>query len=109
MLGATGSLTVSRWNIERIRELGIALEIDDFGTGHTSILSLVRLKPSRIKIDRELVLPAVEGGAALEIVRPIIGMARRLGIGVTAEGVETERHATLMEEVGCDVLQGFAP
>jgi diguanylate cyclase (GGDEF)-like protein len=98
---------INRWKIEKIREAGIALEVDDFGSGHTSILSLMRIKPDRIKIDRDLVIPAINDGAALEIVRSIVTIAHSLGIAVTAEGIETEQHAKLMEQLGCDVLQGF--
>jgi len=100
--------TVTQWNIDRAKDAGIALEIDDFGTGHTSILSLVRLKPKRIKIDRNLVLPIVESETARDILASIVAIARSLEIGVTAEGVETERHAEILAALGCDTLQGYA-
>ena len=45
------------WNVEQIKELGIDIEIDDFGTGHASIVSLLKLKPRRLKIDRQLITP----------------------------------------------------
>src|SRR5690606_18993044 len=48
-----------RWNAEQIKELGIDIEIDDFGTGYASIVSLMKLKPRRLKIDRQLVNPIV--------------------------------------------------
>ncbi|MFW2589743.1 EAL domain-containing protein [Sagittula sp. SSi028] len=94
-------------NIERARAQGISLEIDDFGTGHTSILGLIRLKPNRIKIDKNLVIPAVQSATAREVVRSIVAIARSLNIGITAEGVETEAHASLMQRLGCDTLQGY--
>ena len=47
------------WNVEQIKELGIDIEIDDFGTGYASIVSLLKLKPRRLKIDRQLVMPIV--------------------------------------------------
>ncbi len=47
-------------NLERIKALGIDIEIDDFGTGHTSIVSLLKLRPKRLKIDRQLVMPNLE-------------------------------------------------
>ena len=49
--------TIATSNIDRIKALGIDIEIDDFGTGHTSIVSLLKLKPKRLKIDRQLVMP----------------------------------------------------
>jgi EAL domain-containing protein (putative c-di-GMP-specific phosphodiesterase class I) len=100
--------SVSKWNIQALQDAGIDLEIDDFGTGHTSILSLVQLKPNRIKIDKDLVLPAPESLTARDVVRSIVSIARTLNIGVTAEGVETEAHADLMRDLGCDTLQGYA-
>ena len=52
------------WNIDQIKELGIDIEIDDFGTGYASIVSLLKLKPRRLKIDRQLVMPIVESAGA---------------------------------------------
>ena len=51
------------WNVEQIKELGIDIEIDDFGTGHASIVSLLKLKPRRLKIDRQLILPVIRSPA----------------------------------------------
>lgn len=95
-------------NINGIKSLGIGIDIDDFGTGHTSFLSLIRLRPRRFKIDRQLVLPIVEHKEQREIVKSLIGIGRTLGIQVVAEGVETMEHAHLLKELGCDYLQGFA-
>jgi EAL domain-containing protein (putative c-di-GMP-specific phosphodiesterase class I) len=100
--------SVSKWNIQSLQDAGIALEIDDFGAGHTSILSLVHLKPDRIKIDKDLVLPAPDSQTARDVIRSIVSIAKTLNIGVTAEGVETEAHAALMRRLGCDTLQGYA-
>lgn len=100
--------TLSKWNIQSLQDAGIALEIDDFGAGHTSILSLVHMKPDRIKIDKDLVLPAPDSQTARDVIRSIISIAKTLNIGVTAEGVETEAHVALMRSLGCDTLQGYA-
>jgi len=95
-------------NIERIKRLGIDIEIDDFGTGHTSILSLLRLKPKRLKIDRQLVMPITNSPQERALVRSIIEIARSLGVETVAEGVESLDHAGLLRQLGCDFLQGYA-
>ena len=96
------------WNIEQIKELGIDIEIDDFGTGYASIVSLLKLKPRRLKIDRQLVMPIVRSPAQRQLVGSIIDIGKSLGIEVVAEGVETMEHARILRELGCDVLQGYA-
>ena len=95
-------------NLEKIKALGIDIEIDDFGTGHTSIISLLRLKPNRLKIDRQLVMPILSSPQERSMVRSIIDIARSLGVETVAEGVETMEHATLLRQMGCDVFQGYA-
>jgi EAL domain-containing protein (putative c-di-GMP-specific phosphodiesterase class I) len=95
-------------NIESIKALGIDIEVDDFGTGHTSIVSLLRLKPKRLKIDRQLVMPILEASQERALVRSIIDIARSLGIETVAEGVESMDHATMLAQMGCDLLQGYA-
>ncbi|MCL6706181.1 EAL domain-containing protein [Pseudomonas sp. R2.Fl] len=99
---------IATHNIERVKELGIDIEIDDFGTGHTSIVSLLKLKPKRLKIDRQLVMPILGSPQERTLVRSIIDIARSLGIESVAEGVETPQHAQMLREMGCDILQGFA-
>jgi EAL domain-containing protein (putative c-di-GMP-specific phosphodiesterase class I) len=95
-------------NLERIKALGIDIEIDDFGTGHTSIVSLLKLKPKRLKIDRQLVMPIITSPQERSLVRSIIEIARSLGVETVAEGVETMQHAAMLRDLGCDHLQGYA-
>ncbi|MGE7371232.1 EAL domain-containing protein [Neorhizobium sp. NPDC001467] len=95
-------------NLERIKALGIDIEIDDFGTGHTSIVSLLKLKPKRLKIDRQLVMPILDAPPERALVRSIIDIARSLGVETVAEGVESMAHAAMLRELGCDLLQGYA-
>jgi diguanylate cyclase (GGDEF)-like protein len=95
-------------NLERIKALGIDIEIDDFGTGHTSIVSLLKLKPKRLKIDRQLVQPIIASSQERALVSSIIEIARSLGVETVAEGVETAAHAELLRDLGCDILQGYA-
>ncbi|WP_234189422.1 EAL domain-containing protein [Shinella sp. NM-101] len=95
-------------NLARIKALGIDIEIDDFGTGHTSIVSLLKLKPKRLKIDRQLVAPILSSHNEQALVRSIIEIGRSLGIEIVAEGVETMEHAEMLGLLGCDLLQGYA-
>ncbi len=99
---------VVRWNIDQIKELGIDIEIDDFGTGYASIVSLMRLKPRRLKIDRQLVMPIVESAAQRRLVKSIVDIGKSLGIEVIGEGVETIAHAAILRDLGCQALQGYA-
>ena len=95
-------------NLARIKALGIDIAIDDFGTGHTSIVSLLKLKPKRLKIDRQLVAPILSSHNEQALVRSIIEIGRSLGIEIVAEGVETMQHAEMLGLLGCDLLQGYA-
>jgi len=96
------------WNVEQIKELGIDIEIDDFGTGYASIVSLIKLKPRRLKIDRQLVMPITGSPAQRHLVESIIEIGKSLGIEVIAEGVETMEHARVLRQLGCHGLQGYA-
>ncbi|URK87681.1 EAL domain-containing protein [Rhizobium sp. RCAM05350] len=88
--------------------LGIEIEIDDFGTGHASIVGLMKLNPSRLKIDRALVKPIIEAAEQRKLVGSIIDIGHSLNIEVVAEGVETIQHAHILRDLGCDTLQGYA-
>lgn len=94
-------------NLRYLRKLGVDLEIDDFGTGHASIVSLLRLNPKTLKIDRELVQKVADSRSRRSLVGSIIDIGRSLGIRVVAEGVETAGHVRVLRALGCDVLQGF--
>jgi len=96
------------WNIDRIKELGIDVEIDDFGTGYASIVSLQKLRPTRLKIDRQLVAPILAEPAQRRLVGSIVDIGKSMGIEVVAEGVESLEHAGILRDLGCDILQGYA-
>lgn len=95
------------WNIDRIKEMGIGIDVDDFGTGHASIVGLLKLAPDSLKIDQQLVNPIVRSPAQRELLKSIINIGHSLGIRVIAEGVETQQHVTILQDLGCDMLQGF--
>lgn len=94
-------------NVEALKRFGVDIEIDDFGTGHTSIISLLKLKPKRLKIDRQLVTPITSSEQERKLVRSIIEIAASLGIETVAEGIETREHADMLTKMGCDTLQGY--
>jgi len=96
------------WNVEQIKNLGIDIEIDDFGTGYASVVSLLKLKPRRLKIDRQLVIPLLHSPGQRQLVGSIIDIGKSLGIEVLAEGVETMSHANVLKALGCHALQGHA-
>lgn len=95
-------------NIERLTAMGIDIEIDDFGTGYASIISLLQLKPARLKIERRLIAPIISSTSQRQLVSSIIEIGKSLGIRVVAEGVETRDHVSILSELGCDTLQGYA-
>ncbi len=98
-------------NLLELRELGVGIAIDDFGTGYSSLSYLHKLPVTTLKIDQAFVheiglqtLPEREGAA---IIRTIIALARNLGMGVVAEGVETNAQRDLLLSLGCESLQGY--
>jgi diguanylate cyclase (GGDEF)-like protein/PAS domain S-box-containing protein len=96
--------------LRSLRELGVGVAFDDFGTGYASLSYLTRYPLSRIKIDRSFVMKIGAGSVSEDsgaIVRGVILMARQLGLQVTAEGVESQIQATFLGAEGCDEVQGF--
>lgn len=95
-------------NLDVAHALGIDIEIDDFGTGHASIVSLLQIEPARLKLDRELVDPILASTKRKRLLKSLISIGKMLNIKVVAEGVETLEHAKVLGEMGCDHLQGYA-
>jgi diguanylate cyclase (GGDEF)-like protein/PAS domain S-box-containing protein len=93
--------------VERLRARGLRIAIDDFGTGYSSLLYLRRFPVDRIKIAQEFVKDIGIEPNDTAIVKAAIGLARELGIGVMAEGVETADQVRLLHEWGCEQGQGF--
>jgi EAL domain-containing protein (putative c-di-GMP-specific phosphodiesterase class I) len=93
--------------IERVKSLGIEIEIDDFGTGHASIVSLLELAPSRFKIDRRFTAPLEKSDTQRRLMAGLIAIGKALGIKVVAEGIESMVQADILRNLGCDYLQGF--
>ncbi|WP_019567862.1 bifunctional diguanylate cyclase/phosphodiesterase [Thioalkalivibrio sp. ALMg13-2] len=92
---------------QRLRHAGMSLAVDDFGTGHASLVQLKQIPADTLKIDRSFVKDLDQGEEHSQIVRAIILMAHTLGLDVIAEGVETERQAEILQQLDCHTAQGF--
>ncbi|MDG0814381.1 EAL domain-containing protein [Cohnella rhizosphaerae] len=93
--------------LELLRDMGITLSIDDFGTQHSSLGYLKSLPISRIKIDRSFVSGIGKDERDEAIIHAMMLVARRLKLSVVAEGVETEAQYRFLAEHDCDDIQGF--
>lgn len=83
------------------------MAIDDFGAGYSSLSYLNPLPVDTLKIDRSFVLHLGKDTTAGTVARGMVGLARRLGLRVVAEGVETESRSSLLRNPGCDYAQGY--
>ncbi|MBS1207253.1 MAG: diguanylate cyclase [Proteobacteria bacterium] len=92
-------------NLKMIHQIGIQIAIDDFGTGYSSLAYLRKFNIDFLKIDRSFVEDLK--GVGFELCTAIIAMAHSLGLGVIAEGVETEEQEKLLIELECDYMQGY--
>lgn len=93
--------------LERFRYLGVKIAMDDFGTGYSSLAHLRDFPFDRIKIDRSFVVRAQKEEASQSILKGIIQIARNLNVNILAEGVETEQQLKMVEDLGCDEVQGY--
>lgn len=93
--------------ISEMRAQKISIELDDFGTGHSSLLSLMKLLPDTVKIDRQLLKPVDTSAYAYRTLRSVVEMCHATGASVTAEGVETKEQFKAIREIGVDTAQGF--
>jgi EAL domain-containing protein (putative c-di-GMP-specific phosphodiesterase class I) len=91
----------------RLREAGVRIAVDDFGTGYANLAYLTSLPLDAIKIDRSLVADIVGGERDRIVVKALIHLARELELKVVVEGVETTSQLALLAEWGCDLYQGF--
>jgi diguanylate cyclase len=93
--------------LEALRELGVGLSLDDFGTGHASLARLATLPVDELKIDRSFITDIATNGAHRAIARTIVDLGRSLGLRVVAEGIEDDECLSVVRALGCDVAQGY--
>ena len=93
--------------LRQLREAGVNIAFDDFGTGYASLSLLKRYPLTKLKIDRSFTVELDGGEVGGAIVNAIISMARSLSLEVIAEGVETRWQADLLRAAGCNLAQGY--
>lgn len=98
-------ITVSK--LERLKSHGISVAVDDFGTGYSSLKYIKMLPVDVIKIDRSFIWGATEDPKDLAILKAIGSLCQGLDLMMVAEGIENEVQRKLVEEIGCNVVQGF--
>jgi diguanylate cyclase (GGDEF)-like protein len=95
---------------ERLREvkaLGVRVAIDDFGTGYASLSHLQRMPIDILKIDRSFVAALNDRAQSRELLAAILGVGQSLSLSVVAEGIEEQSQKEMLEEMGCEMAQGF--
>ncbi|WP_299074435.1 bifunctional diguanylate cyclase/phosphodiesterase [uncultured Paraglaciecola sp.] len=93
--------------LAQIKALGIKIAMDDFGTGYSSISYLRQYSFDVLKIDRSFISGITENKADCDLVKATIAMSHSLGLSVIAEGVETKQQLSLLDDLGCEFVQGF--
>jgi diguanylate cyclase (GGDEF)-like protein len=105
--GMLGEIDRALPTLYRLRDLGVRLSVDDFGTGASSLSYLRQLPVQEVKIDDSFVQGMATDSGDLAIVRAVISLSREFGLTVVAEGVESELTLELLKEMGCEIGQGF--
>ena len=93
--------------MEELRDFGIRISIDDFGTGYSSLQYLKSLPADTLKLDKTFIDSAENDSSTKIIIETMIGMSKKLGFETVAEGVETKEQLEILENMGCDIIQGY--
>jgi EAL domain-containing protein (putative c-di-GMP-specific phosphodiesterase class I) len=94
-------------NLLKLKEMGVTISIDDFGTGHSSLSYFKHIPAQELKIDKSFVESMLVDAQDLELVKIIIHIAHQFGLRVVAEGVEDRESLDMLRELGCDIVQGY--
>ncbi|MGK2958612.1 MAG: sensor domain-containing protein [Acidimicrobiales bacterium] len=103
---AVAEAGVSREGLRRLQELGVGISLDDFGSGHSSLLFLRHLPISMVKVDPTFVMSIGADSRDQALVSAVVAMADGLGLVTVAEGVETEDQMAMLRSLGCNQAQG---
>ncbi len=93
--------------ITELREMGVRVAIDDFGTGYNSMVHLKRLPVHTLKIDRTFIKEMLDNQFDFAMVEAMIGLGKRLGLHIVAEGIETAPQAAAVTQLGAGAMQGY--
>jgi EAL domain-containing protein (putative c-di-GMP-specific phosphodiesterase class I) len=93
--------------LRMLKEQGVRVAVDDFGTGFSSLAHLQRFPLDAVKVDRSFVASIAQPGNGAAVARAVIAMAHSFDLRAVAEGVETEEQARFLRIQGCDEMQGF--
>ncbi len=93
--------------LDHLRGAGIRLELDDFGSGRSSIVALQTVKPDRVKFDKMLIAPLESNPSQFLILEALAQVAQLEGCSVVVEGIETQRQLDMVLKLNCEALQGY--
>ncbi|MBQ6677447.1 MAG: EAL domain-containing protein, partial [Clostridia bacterium] len=93
--------------VKRLREIGFVIEMDDFGSGYSSINAVSTLPIDALKLDMALVRNGLKENGNARMLKAVIDMSASLSVPMIAEGVETEQQMLALREMGCDMVQGY--
>lgn len=94
-------------HLSELRALGIRLSLDDFGTGQSSVSTLLQLPMDELKLDRSLIMGIADLPAERRVVGALVGLARGLNLNVVVEGVETDAQYQVLRAMECGAVQGY--
>ncbi|MDD7643607.1 MAG: EAL domain-containing protein [bacterium] len=93
--------------IKKLRDAGFVVEMDDFGSGYSSLNMLKDIRVDMLKIDMEFLRQSENEGRSRTILKTVVALSKELGMPVITEGVETKDHVDFLTQIGCDIFQGF--
>jgi|AntDeeMinimDraft_4_1070355.scaffolds.fasta_scaffold03837_2 DNA-binding response OmpR family regulator len=105
--GLMNDIHNARQQLEQLHAAGIAVAVDDFGTGHSSLAYLKTPPLSTLKIDRAFVMDLEDSLVDRQLARTITQLAHGVGCNVVAEGIETPAQAEYLRSIGCEIMQGY--